>query len=84
MKTTNSKKISAVIACVLSLTLIASGCQQTAEDTGSIPEIETTPAPETEVVSETTKEFRVRVANPLVSSFRIFVGCGRLTCIQVI
>ena len=49
MKTTNSKKISAVIACVLSLTLIASGCQQTAEDTGSIPEIETTPAPETEV-----------------------------------
>ena len=54
MKTTNSKRISAAIACVLSLTLIASGCQKTAEDGNAIPELETTAAPETEAVSETT------------------------------
>ena len=54
MKTTNSKRISAAIACVLSLTLIASGCQKTEEDENAIPQIETTAAPETEAVSETT------------------------------
>ena len=54
MKTTNSKRISAAIACVLSLTLLATGCEKTGENASTIPELETTAAPETEAVSETT------------------------------
>ena len=50
MRTTNSKKISAALACILSL--IATGCEQTSESTGGIPELTTT-VPETSAVSET-------------------------------
>ena len=67
MRSAKSRKISAVMAFVMSLSVLATGCQKTSEDTGKLPsldevsittaETEETDVPEvTTVPTETTTE----------------------------
>ena len=39
MRSAKSRKISAVMAFVMSLSVLATGCQKTSEDTGKLPSL---------------------------------------------
>lgn len=62
MKTTKSRRISAVLAFAMAVSVLAAGCEKTGEETGSIPSLdeisittaETTTVPETEPEETTT------------------------------
>ena len=59
MRSAKSRKISAVMAFVMSLSVLATGCQKTSEDTGKLPSLDevsitTTETEETDVPEVTT------------------------------
>ena len=57
-RSAKSRKISAVMAFVMSVSLLAAGCEKTSEDTGKLPSLDevsiTTAAPEETDVPEVT------------------------------